>query len=658
MTGIRLKSIVKIPADIQGGDGITVDHSGGQVTISVDETTLPSGLNWRGNWNNVTTYEINDGVANDGASYIAIAENLNAEPPGADWDLLAQSGSTVVVDDQITPPMLDADTAPKQLAFRDRLNFVSREGDTLTGHLVLPTGPAASNAVRKDYVDATDALRVAKAGDTMTGHLVLPITPAASNAVRRDYVDTAAALKVAKLGDTMTGTLGIEPPTATDTPGFLIVQDGATTGGPYSVSGIGGLGFAYNSIWVRTDQRAQTAPGQYTFGLHVYMDAGGANAQGSKYALQAQVVRTANDNPAVSAGDTIAACLSASSFSNNGGVSTAPGGYRGSLYGSAHTGYLNSGATNYGTVCGAEMDVGIFTGASSYLRMGTRVVSHGNLHASTHDAAVGITSTSSLGWKNGVYLCSVDGGVPIASTGAFIGTDGAAYTMRYGINLANCTFTDYFIYGTGFYVSSNWAVVVGGSTTPQIQWVPTSGATYHAQVYQTGDYWQVAQAGGTIAVAVDLASSNFYCNGNGFKPGGGDWGVISDSRVKTVVGDYGSGLAAINQLRPVRYTYKGNDTNVPPSNTAMGAEPSKEAVSAPYLNSPHYQVAVEAKEFIGLVAQDTEGPMPECVVRTDGHIDGQPVADMRSLDSGPIIFALINCVKELVARIEALEAKA
>ena len=86
---------------------------------------------------------------------------------------------------------------------------VPRAGGTMTGHLVLPTGPGATNAVRKDYVDAADALKLNLTGGTLTGHLTLPATPAAANAVRKDYVDTADALKVAKGGDTMTGTLAI-----------------------------------------------------------------------------------------------------------------------------------------------------------------------------------------------------------------------------------------------------------------------------------------------------------------------------------------------------------------------------------------------------------------------------------------------------------------
>jgi hypothetical protein len=77
---------------------------------------------------------------------------------------------------------------------------------------------------------AADALKVAKAGDTMSGHLTLPTGPAAANAVRKDYVDTqiaanstadhlyadtAAAQKVAIAGDNMTGNLAVNKATPT-----------------------------------------------------------------------------------------------------------------------------------------------------------------------------------------------------------------------------------------------------------------------------------------------------------------------------------------------------------------------------------------------------------------------------------------------------------
>jgi hypothetical protein len=99
------------------------------------------------------------------------------------------------------------------------VEYVLKSGDTMTGHLGLPTDPAADQAVRRDYVDtglaAVDlASKVSKTGDTMTGHLALPTGPAAANAVRKDYVDAAdtavttnANSRVLRAGDSMTGKL-------------------------------------------------------------------------------------------------------------------------------------------------------------------------------------------------------------------------------------------------------------------------------------------------------------------------------------------------------------------------------------------------------------------------------------------------------------------
>jgi hypothetical protein len=39
-----------------------------------------------------------------------------------------------------------------------------------------------------------------------------------------------------------------------------------------------------------------------------------------------------------------------------------------------------------------------------------------------------------------------------------------------------------------------------------------------------------------------------------------------------------------------------------------------------------------------------------------GTIDGEPVTDLRTLNNGELIYALVNAVKTLAARVEALEA--
>jgi hypothetical protein len=128
-----------------------------------------------------------------------------------------------------------------------------------------------------------------------------------------------------------------------------------------------------------------------------------------------------------------------------------------------------------------------------------------------------------------------------------------------------------------------------------------------------------------------LVSTNDACS----KPTGGPWAAVSDARIKTVTGDYESGLAEVLQLHPVRYTFKNN----------VSAKPDSDKLHA----------FVEGKESIGFVAQEVETVMPEMVTQGPAYIDGAAVTDLRTLDTGPLIFALVNAVKELTTRLEALE---
>ena len=119
------------------------------------------------------------------------------------------------------------------------------------------------------------------------------------------------------------------------------------------------------------------------------------------------------------------------------------------------------------------------------------------------------------------------------------------------------------------------------------------------------------------------------------KPGGGSWTAASDERIKNVHGDYSLGLEEVVQLRPVVYTYKGND-------------------AAPGELSLHTNVL--ETEFIGFVAQELETVFPGMVTQGEGFVDGEPVTDLRNVDVSTLIYALVNAVKTMAARIEALEA--
>ena len=125
-------------------------------------------------------------------------------------------------------------------------------------------------------------------------------------------------------------------------------------------------------------------------------------------------------------------------------------------------------------------------------------------------------------------------------------------------------------------------------------------------------------------------------NNHGEQPGGGPWVAVSDARIKTVTGDYKGGLGEVLQLEPVEYAYKGND--------ASGDNPAMKG-----------HASVKDRTFVGLVAQAVETVMPEMVTKGAGWIDGKKVSDMRSLDTTPLMFALVNAIKTLAARVAALE---
>jgi hypothetical protein len=160
-------------------------------------------------------------------------------------------------------------------------------------------------------------------------------------------------------------------------------------------------------------------------------------------------------------------------------------------------------------------------------------------------------------------------------------------------------------------------------------------AGYTLQVDLNNHLYQFVVETG-LATTID-ASGSLTITGNGFKPGGGAWTATSDARIKTIAGDYTLGLEEIVQLEPVLYRYKGNDA--PPKG-----------------DSPHKQAIAASRTFVGLVAQAVEGVFPGMVTKGEGWIDGDKVTDLRSLNTTELVFALVNAVKTLAARVTALEA--
>ena len=90
--------------------------------------------------------------------------------------------------------------------------------------------------------------------------------------------------------------------------------------------------------------------------------------------------------------------------------------------------------------------------------------------------------------------------------------------------------------------------------------------------WRCGRHWQCriefqhhrsyTDAGAFAATALSIRRSDAFLTlaGNAAKPGGGPFADTSDVRIKNVLGDYTNGLTQIMNIKPIRFTYKGNDT--------------------------------------------------------------------------------------------------
>jgi endosialidase-like protein len=131
----------------------------------------------------------------------------------------------------------------------------------------------------------------------------------------------------------------------------------------------------------------------------------------------------------------------------------------------------------------------------------------------------------------------------------------------------------------------------------------------------------------TIMWALGTNGDLTLTTGTAWKPGGGVWAAYSDARIKEVTGDYTRGLADVLMLEPRHYRYRGNDDREHPTD----------------------------RDYVGLIAQEVEDHWPELVRRVKGTIDGEPVDDMRVLDTSELVYALVRSIQALHKRLRTLE---
>ena len=169
----------------------------------------------------------------------------------------------------------------------------------------------------------------------------------------------------------------------------------------------------------------------------------------------------------------------------------------------------------------------------------------------------------------------------------------------------------------GNFTAQGGTILAQTSSTQASMAMVITGVAGAGTAHNAGGFIALCETDGSGTPISNLWMANYAGGfvqssyGTAYKPGGGPWQDTSDARIKTVDGDYTHGLAELLALRPVVYRYKGNDSFV-----------EKEA-------SSHARAAGETN-FIGLVAQEAETVLPECVTQREGWIDGVKIDDLRT----------------------------
>jgi hypothetical protein len=505
--------------------------------------------------------------------------------------------------------------------------YVLKVGDTMQGFLSLFTNPTAPmHAATKEYVDVANY--VVRSGDTMTGFLTLNADPTAlMHAATKQYVDTNY---VEVAGDTLTGYLTLHANPS-------LPMHAATM--MYVDSGFAGLPPPIDS-YTKTESDAK------------YVELIGDTMSGfltlsaDPTALMHAATKQYVDN-AVALGDprfvnVIGDTMTGDLYLNRGGGNT------GALFfgtsGAIYLYYDGAALTLQGqTQLSVNPTQPMHTATKQYVDTAIAAIPPpppSGLDQATADGlyvnVAGDTMSGQLNvpalWSSGTLTVSGNSGLQATTTTTLFASGLITGSQRININGPSALLE---LAG----VSGLWNApdgmamgqIVGGNTGSQL--------------------WTVAG---------DHADS--YTNMTR-RPAGGPWASWSDARIKNVIDEYTTGLEAIRQLRPVNYSYKGNDTRYEPTHAPIIDEngnrmPDPETPPiAPYGNSPHHGVVTQNLQFVGLIAQEVETVFPNTVRQEAGFIDGQPVTDLRGLDTSELTYALINAVKEIASRIEALETQ-
>lgn len=170
--------------------------------------------------------------------------------------------------------------------------------------------------------------------------------------------------------------------------------------------------------------------------------------------------------------------------------------------------------------------------------------------------------------------------------------------------------------------ANGWRIAID-NTTPSALFLGRPGFPPNVAMTSVGT-WLGNGGGYTVPTFLVQAQTN-QCA----MPGGGPWLSWSDERVKTVQRVYADGLAMLLALpEPVWYKYNGK-----------GGAPNDD------------------NEYIGMIAQDVQPTAPYMIGTYEAKLeetDPEPT-ELLTMNNGAMVYALVNAVRELAARVETLE---
>lgn len=163
--------------------------------------------------------------------------------------------------------------------------------------------------------------------------------------------------------------------------------------------------------------------------------------------------------------------------------------------------------------------------------------------------------------------------------------------------------------------------VMVGDLSGRATWTPRTWLPNGAFIYSTST--RVGINTQTPDQSLSIGS------GTASKPGGGSFAALSDRRVKKDISPFTDGLSAVEALSPVSYRYNGKG-----------------------------DYEDDGETYVGVVAQEVLPVLPCTIKKTPKKLDpgdAEPT-ELLTFDPSPLVFVLINAVKEQQAEIRALRA--